>query len=142
MKCEHCGRNEATFFCRSTVNGRTSEVHLCAECAAQLGYAGQLRQSMRSRFFDPFSLLSDFGMMPMRMLTEFPAPVEEEQAPLYAMEQDAPAQGTLVSAAEQAQLQRQRERNALETQLQSALAEERYEDAARLRDELRKLPSD
>ena len=39
MRCEHCGRNEATFHYQRTVNGRTSEAHLCPRCAAELGCA-------------------------------------------------------------------------------------------------------
>lgn len=37
------------------------------------------------------------------------------------------------------QLQKERERNALENQLKAAVDSENYEEAARLRDELKKL---
>ena len=39
MKCEHCGRNEATFFYKSSVNGHVTQVHLCQDCAQQKGNA-------------------------------------------------------------------------------------------------------
>lgn len=29
MKCENCGKNEANFVYRSSINGRTEEYHLC-----------------------------------------------------------------------------------------------------------------
>ena len=38
MKCEHCGKNEATFFYKSSVNGHVTQVHLCQDCAQAMGY--------------------------------------------------------------------------------------------------------
>ena len=37
MKCEHCGKNEATFFYKSSVNGHVTQVHLCQDCAQAPG---------------------------------------------------------------------------------------------------------
>ena len=92
-----------------------------------------LRRGQR-RLFDPFSLLGDFGMMPKTMLTEFPAPTEGETT------NPTPApQSELVDAIDAAKLQAERKRNALQAQLRAAIAEERYEDAAKLRDELKTL---
>ena len=48
----------------------------------------------------------------------------------------------LVSDEEQKALQSERRRNALRSQLDAAVREVRYEDAARLRDELRALPQE
>ena len=39
MLCQNCGKREATTHIKRVVNGETSESHLCAECAASLGYA-------------------------------------------------------------------------------------------------------
>ena len=33
MKCEKCGKNEATMYYKETINGVTREMHLCPECA-------------------------------------------------------------------------------------------------------------
>lgn len=133
MKCEHCGVNDATFFCKTNINGRVTQIHLCPDCAEKLGYAQSFEKAMRRgqrRLFDPFSLLGDFGMIPKSVLTEFPAPTEEE----------APApQPELVDAIDAAKLQEERKRNALQAQLRSAIEAERYEDAAKLRDELKAL---
>ena len=41
MKCESCHNNEATFFYQETVNGKTRALHLCAECAAKLQNGGE-----------------------------------------------------------------------------------------------------
>lgn len=35
MLCNHCGKNEATIHSVQYINGQTSEVHLCQECAMQ-----------------------------------------------------------------------------------------------------------
>ena len=130
MKCEHCGKNEATFYYKSNVNGVVKEVHLCADCAAELGYTSHLRDAFRPMrlFSDPFEPL--FGALGTHLLTEFPSPVEEK-----VPEQPQP----LVDGIEQAKLREQRQRNALQAQLKAAVATEDYETAARLRDELKKL---
>lgn len=135
MKCEHCGVNDATFYCKTSVNGRTTQTHLCHDCAEKLGYTQSLQQAMRRgqrRLFDPFALLGDFGMMPRTILTEFPAPAEDTAA-------EGTPQQELVDTIEATKLQEERKRNALRAQLQNAIAEERYEDAAKLRDELKAL---
>lgn len=131
MKCQHCGQNEATFYYRSTVNGRTSQMRLCNRCAEKLGYAEAMRpmRLFESDFFTrPFSLLEGFGS---RLLTEFPAPNEGETAPT---ESEA-----LLDEAQRDAFTQQRRRNEMEWALENAIAEENYEEAARVRDELRKL---
>lgn len=137
MKCEHCGMNEATFYCRSNINGKVTEVHLCPDCAEKLGYTERLERQLRpaSLFGDdfftrPFSLFEPlFGGLGSRMLTEFPSPVEEKpQEP----------EG-LLNAEEQQEMQKTRERNALETQLKAAVEREDFEEAIRLRDALKEM---
>jgi protein-arginine kinase activator protein McsA len=132
MLCEHCGAREATFYCRSNVNGRVTQVHLCPACAQELGYTRSLAADffggdLMGRFFRP--LFSDFGG---NLLTEFPAPAVETEAP--------ESSGELLSRQESASLQRERQRNSLEVRLKAAVEGENYEEAARLRDELRTLP--
>ena len=147
MKCEHCGKNEATFFYKSSVNGHVTQVHLCQDCARAMGYTGSLRRSMRpmSLFGDddffsrPFSMLEPFlEGFGTRMLTEFPEPGQPVavEAPVRA-EQSA----GLVDKAQQDSLRSQRQRNALQAQLKAAVESENYEEAARIRDQLRALPS-
>ena len=141
MKCERCGRNEATFYYQSNINGRVTQVHLCPDCAAELGYTSRLEQSFRPfrrSFFDPFSLLEDFGMLANRM-TEFPAPLEEAARAAAGIEDTPDTPVGLVGRDEEVRLQKERQRNALENQLKAAVDDENYEEAARLRDELKKL---
>ncbi|MBQ9646822.1 MAG: UvrB/UvrC motif-containing protein [Oscillospiraceae bacterium] len=145
MRCEHCGRNEATFHYQTTVNGHTEEAHLCPACAAELGYStdfgGGFGSMLGDTFGSVFSLLpsmfggfGDFFGEPQltpaarRTLQMVPAPDE----PVYETE-------SLLSDAEGAALRRERERNALNVRLQEAVESEDYERAAQLRDELKKL---
>ena len=132
MKCENCGRNDATFYYRANVNGRVSEAHLCAECAAQLGCG-----EVGSAWDDFFSILPraaggesffdapSFTPTARRILRVLPAEEEHEQP--------------LLSAQEQREVRREREKNALRVALDEALEQEDYEQAAKLRDELRRL---
>ena len=120
MKCQNCGKNEATFYYKSNINGRVMESHLCPECARQLGLVQDMRRPMMSSFWDdddfftrPFRMLEPLlGGFGSRLLTEFPEPVDVTQ----------------------------HQRNALETQLRHAVETENFEEAAKLRDQLRSLP--
>lgn len=148
MKCERCGKNEATFYYKSSINGKVTELHLCPECAEALGYTESLRSTWRrplSLFDDdffsrPFGLLEPlFDGFGTRLLTEFPQPDQPDAK--VSIPTPQPRRG-LVSDEEQKALQSERRRNALRSQLDAAVREERYEDAARLRDELRSLPQE
>ena len=48
MKCENCGKNEANFVYRSSINGRTEEHHLCQACAEKLGYTQRFFEQRHS----------------------------------------------------------------------------------------------
>lgn len=131
MKCENCGRNDATFYYRSNVNGRVSEAHLCEACASALGY----RTELSGTWEDLFSLLprvvggedfeASFTPAARRALHILPSETEHEQP--------------LLSEQEQREVRRERERNALRIALDEALEREDYEQAAFFRDELRRL---
>lgn len=146
MKCQNCGKNEATFYYRSSINGRVMESHLCPECARQLGLVQDMRRPMMSSLWDdddfftrPFRMLEPLlGGFGSRLLTEFPEPVDvTQEARRTAAE---PQDDSLVQGDEREQLSRRRQRNALETQLRHAVETENFEEAARLRDQLRSLP--
>lgn len=38
MLCQNCGKNEATTHIKQVVNGETTQSHLCSSCAEHLGY--------------------------------------------------------------------------------------------------------
>ena len=41
MKCEMCGKNEATVHVRQIMGNKSVDLHLCAECAAKSGISDQ-----------------------------------------------------------------------------------------------------
>ena len=150
MKCDNCGKNEVTFVYQSNVNGNVTERHLCADCAAKLGYsqklAAQSQRMMRGffgnslfdDFFSPFPSLLGRGM---RMLDD---PFDDFFADMPALgapaEQEASKpQDTLLEQGEQNQLSKTRQLNALRMEMQRAVGEENFERAAELRDQIRSL---
>ena len=145
MRCDRCGKNEATFYYKSNINGKVTQVHLCPQCAEELGYTDSFRSAgmtggLFGDFFSrPFGMLEPFfSGLGSRMLTEFPEPVDV----LGQARESTPAQEDTVDLLprdEQDALTRQRKRNALQTQLNLAVQEERFEEAAKLRDELKAL---
>lgn len=143
-KCDRCGKNDAVFYYRSNINGRVTEQHLCGDCARETGYAEQVTGRMGSWLQDewfgrPFRMLEPFfGGFGSRMLTEFPSPLDVlEQA--RATTPESSRQDELLTGQEREDAVLERKRNSLRAQLNSAVAEERFEDAARLRDELKSM---
>lgn len=145
MRCDRCGRNEATFYYKSNINGKVTQIHLCPQCAEELGYTDSFRSAgmtggLFGDFFSrPFGMLEPFfDGLGARMLTEFPEPVDV----LGQARESTPAaeeHGDLLPKDEQDALTKQRRRNALQTQLNLAVEAERFEEAAKLRDELKAL---
>lgn len=149
MKCENCGRNEATFYYKSNVNGKVTQLHLCQECAEKMGLTSSMRRSMSPMrifgdddfFTRPFSLLEPFfGGFGSRLLTEFPEPVDITQQARQTAAQPESTGKPLMDESESADLKNQRRRNALQNQMKAAIEAENFEEAARLRDELKQLP--
>ncbi len=42
MLCDKCKQNTATTFVKQTVNGKTTQMHLCSECAAEQGLSATI----------------------------------------------------------------------------------------------------
>ncbi len=145
MKCENCGRNEANFIYRSSINGRTEEHHLCQACAEKLGYTRSFfdqRPSVMDSFFGNNSFFSSMPSLMGRILEnpfddffdEMPAigavPVQEVQKE---------RKDNLLSCEEQRRFSYLRQMNALKHAQKKAIHEDDFERAAQLRDEIRKL---
>lgn len=145
MKCENCGRNEANFVYRSSINGRTEEHHLCQACAEKLGYTRRFfdqRPSVTDSFFGNNSFFSSMPSLMGRMLEspfddffdEMPAigaaPVQEVQKE---------RKDNLMSCEDQSRFSYLRQMNALKHAQKKAIHEEDFERAAELRDEIHKL---
>ena len=131
MKCENCGYNDATVYYRQSVNGRTIEKHLCADCAQRLGCGtmGGIRDLFRTL---PQLMAEDelFG---------FPAFTPAAQRTLRAVPAETTEELPLLDEETARSLRHERERKALRVQLDEAVEAEDFERAAKLRDELKEL---
>lgn len=152
MKCENCGKNEVTFVYQSNVNGQITEKHLCSECAEKLGYTQKLAaQSQRMMqnffggglfddFFTPFpSLLGRMNRMLESPFDDFFADMPALGAPAEARQEPQKSQDTLLEQEEQNQISKTRQLNALRMEMQKAVAEENFERAAELRDQIHSM---
>ena len=67
MRCDRCGKNEATFYYKSNINGKVTQVHLCHQCAEELGYTDSFRSAgMTGGLFGDFLSLRDAGAVLQR----------------------------------------------------------------------------
>lgn len=152
MKCEHCGKNEVTFVYRSSINGETTQTHLCSRCAQELGYTKALargQERMMQSFFGRSLLEEFFSPMPSLLgrggsLMEDPFDDLFSDMPvLRACGQKEPQtpqkQEALVNEEEQSRFSLLRQKNALRLEMKRAVREENFERAAELRDQIRQL---
>ncbi len=172
MICQHCNKNEATAHIKKNINGRREEMHLCAQCAKELGVMEEFRiPSMSDLFADSF--LGNFlgaGAAAMNSLAgiercqtcgssfndivksghigcsdcydKFSDKLEPSIRKLHGKtkhigkfvsyeEQKAPKQKDIKNEINQL--------DALKEQLKDAVKEQRFEDAAVLRDRIKEL---
>ncbi|MDD3920590.1 MAG: UvrB/UvrC motif-containing protein [Eubacteriales bacterium] len=134
MLCEICKTNPATMHSVTIINGEREEHAFCAECAAKL----------QDRFADNgnWDFMEEFFPSMVNMLFDF-----YDMPPMYAL---AGARGGYALGEETPERyekrrelspaeKRQQTLEALREQLAAAVHEERYEDAAKLRDEISKM---
>ena len=169
MKCEICKKNEAQFYYKESINGKTTEKHLCAECAHKEGLdrifeheANSMLTSfgkMMDSFLLPdvdffgFGRLPSIGEMfePLRTLSEHEpeAEMHEEADPLEAKAEEKGEEPCVrehaypleAEAEENAEeaFEQRRELNALRHKMHQAVEEEDFETAIELRDMIRKM---
>lgn len=72
MLCDICHRNESTIFYKETINKKTTEMHLCDECAEKKGI---------SNIQIPLSIASFFSGMLEEMETTLPRERKEKECP-------------------------------------------------------------
>lgn len=146
MRCDRCGKNEATFYYKSNINGQgdagtpVSPVRRGAGLHRLLPLRRYDRRPVR-RFLLPS--LRDAGAVLQRGWAPACSPSSLNRWMCWGRRGRAhrprrtPA--TCCPGTSQDALTRQRRRNALQTQLNLAVQEERFEEAAKLRDELKAL---
>jgi len=59
MLCQHCNQKEATTHIKKNINGNREEMHLCSECAKELGVMENFSMPSMSEFFSD-SFLGNF----------------------------------------------------------------------------------
>lgn len=133
MKCGKCGQNEANYYYRETVNGRTREIRLCEDCAKEEG--------LQSRFERGFDFPRGFGFT-NSFFGDFFAPFESFFAPVAALRGKSEKEQTedkQESRSCSEEMQQRRARNMLKQQLREAVEREDYETAITLRDQLKEM---
>ena len=145
MKCENCGKNEANFVYRSSINGRTEEHHLCQACAEKLGYTQRFFEQRHSIMDIFFGNNGFFGSMPSLMGRMLDSPFDDffEDMPAIGavpvQEIREEKKDDLMSGEEQSRFSYLRQMNALKHAQKKAIHEEDFERAAQLREEIHKL---
>ncbi len=166
MKCTHCNEREANTHIKRIINGKKEEMHLCEECARELGV-------MEEFSFEPFSMDSLFsnllgaGAAALNSLSGVDRCTycgttfndiansgrvgcahcydrfEDKLAPsIEKLHGRVKHIGKSVSYTEESEAENEKKPSKLETlkeELKKAVQEQRFEDAAVLRDKINAL---
>lgn len=145
MRCENCGKNEANFIYRSSINGRTEEHHLCQACAEKLGYTRNFFDQRPSLVDSFFGNSGFFDSMPSLMGRMLESPFDDFFDTMPAIgagpvrEVPVEKKEDLMSDEKQSRFSYLRQINALKLAQKKAIHEQDFERAAQLRDEIREL---
>ncbi len=156
--CTKCGKNPASVYIKNTINGVTTEQHLCSQCASEEKLIGQ-------PYMDPFG----------DMFSLFEPAVQSQQAigadrcplcgasahdimksgragcascydvfarllnPMIKRIHGTASHTGSVPASCSAGIKKEKRLETLRGELKSAIENENFEDAARLRDEIREI---
>lgn len=160
MLCTNCNSREASFHYKQIIGGKATSQHLCSVCAHELGYLGQ-----GESIFDIGSILNDFIGMPAshgatknivkcshcnttydefrrtgllgcdKCYDTFGSVIEST---LSQIQPSTVHKGSLGGEAGE-KIRKENELSQLKADLKNAIIEERYEDAAVLRDKIKKM---
>lgn len=156
MLCEKCGKNNATTHIRTVVNGVVHEMNLCSSCASQGGYTNISHNSLVSMLA---SFLGENGGMTHEQVTKCPVCSSQfsqiaksgkvgcaecyntfgSQLMPYLKRVHGSVKhiGKVPNNAPLAVVPKVDDLENLKMQLSRAISEERYEDAAVLRDKIK-----
>lgn len=158
MLCSNCGMKNAGFHYKYFSGGKYTELHLCSECAAKLGYIKD-----NDNLFNFTSILGDFLSVPKSAnFTALKCPDcqtsfdtvrrsgflgcdkcyqtfgDSIEAMLSKIQPSTTHKGKL-SGADGKKIERENTLKSLEEELKRAIIEEKYEDAAVLRDKIKEF---
>lgn len=152
MKCEKCNNHDANFYYKSTINGETTERHLCIECANSEGFSTTFSrpQSMFDEFFrEPFGMFDGyFGGRPalpgyspfVRVPTSPPVSIPRIEIVIGDQTPGEPEKSeAFIPQDAGEEVKAKRELSALKHQLKSAVKSENYEKCIELRDQICRL---
>lgn len=169
MLCERCGQREATVHQTLVTNGKKQESHLCVECAREAGtlpgfsFPNLSMQQLLSSFLGQTLPGSGSGMPQLKAeptcrhcgmtYSQFAQSgllgcprcyqeMEQQLLPLIKRIQGTTAHSGKVPKRTGGLARKRRDLKMLRAQLQSAVQSERYEDAARIRDQIRALEAE
>ena len=161
MLCTNCGVKEASFHYKQIVNGKVNAQHLCRECASKLGYISQSGDGVLGLG----SILNDFISLPSfahkmgevktcpvckttyasfkktgllgcdRCYEEFKDIIEST---LSQIQPSTVHKGKLSGTAGE-EIRKKNELEEMEEKLKRAILDEKYEEAAVLRDKIKEL---
>ena len=145
MKCQHCNEREATTHIKKNINGNKTEMHLCSECAAELGVAEEF--SAESFFADTFfGNLLGAGIPAMNVLSgvdrcecKFEDKLEPSIVKIHGRTKHVGKNVTYTVDEEPKAAEPENEVETLKNDLKQAIKEQRFEDAAVLRDKIKEL---
>lgn len=130
MLCNKCGKNEATVYFSQSVNGNKTEYNLCPACAREMDIDSLFkkhRQYVQNNFFAP---VSTFGF-PFESFFETPL----FSGSLFDFSSETPT----ISSHEEKENPPEDKLTSLRRKLDEAVKDERYEDAAKFRDEIKAM---
>ena len=153
MLCEKCQKNHANTYYKTTVNGKTKEMYLCAECAAKLNsHSPEDIWNFGNIFFDDSFFGKALGLPSQRNVKHCPSCGVTVQyiadtgkvgcADCYTtFEKELEAAIKRAHGASEHKGENKKEDPVAEKKalLKQAIENEEYENAAVLRDEIRKL---
>ena len=165
MMCDECKQRPASVHWTSVVNGQSTSLHLCAQCAAK--HEAEAPGSLHSPLFVN-DLINSFlgGMSPAISRSPSQAPLRCSKCgmtlerfrqnsllgcshcyqdlkpalePILRQVQSGAAHTGKVPSHADESVHKRKQREQLQQQLQQAIAEENFEQAALLRDQIRAL---
>jgi len=156
VQCERCGENPATVHVTKVVDGKKTELHLCAECAREegpfamglephlnlnallagllgRGGAGASPRLSCPRCGESYAEFANTGLLGCaKCYAAFARPLQSVLRRVHGADRH---RGKTPSGSER--LRKERRVLSLNEELRRAIADERYEDAAVLRDKIR-----
>jgi protein arginine kinase activator len=169
MLCENCGKREATVHQTVITNGQKQESHLCEVCAREasplptFSFPNLSIQQLLSSFLgqDPFGgpavkpplqaeptcrycgmTYSQFAQSGVLGCSKCYEELEPQLLPLIKRIQGTTNHGGKVPKRTGGIARKRRELEALRRQLEAAIKNEQYEEAARLRDQMKQMEAE